>query len=373
VDATKETLPILNASDRAGVVSYSYRGYTHSFDEELLTRDFDAINNTIDSWDTIGGTCINCGLEKALQVMQTASNQSRNKTIVLLTDGRNQDADLASDERTLKLAQQAADREIPVYTAGFGTDENDVDDDSLLKPVASITGAQYNFTTTSKDLREFFRQSLGTTVKEERIALTGLSTNASTNGSVHAPSIAGDTDNIAMASDGGHQFPNINDPTAPSMFRHSFTVTDGEYVEMNASWYGCKEWEGTSLIEDGKRVARCSDVNEDNVHYVDDDDVNIYLDGYDAAASGPLYEPLLADEAAPWQDNMTQKLEPILDENDHLELNSNQALVVFNFSIGSQPDLYNRMPVLYEIGRSEEEAKPPVGYIDISNVHLAAD
>jgi hypothetical protein len=81
---------------------------------------------------------------------------------------------------------------------------------------------------------------------------------------------------------------------------------------------------------------------------------------------------------------MREKLESegLLTASDRLDLESNQLLVVFNFTdivdeskyvptnSSSEIEHWNRLPVLYEVGLSEGEARPPVGYVQVREVRI---
>ncbi|WP_424019432.1 vWA domain-containing protein [Halorientalis pallida] len=364
----------LNATDRAGIVGYDDTArYPGAGDHAYLTRNFEAVNDSIDTLTANSQTCINCGLNAALRAFSATGGQSQNRSVVLLSDGKNT-ASGASDSATLDAAQRAADRGIVIHTVAFGSGA----DTGLLEDIADITGGQYEQTGTPDEVREFFREAVTNPVSEDRVRLTAMTTNATAGGGldgVRAPYLTGETGQISFYEAGGTEFPNINDPKAPSTFRHSFAVEDGEKVFLGASWYGCEEWRVLSLQADGKRVSRCAKLNEDNMHNVSEENVGIYLDGYDAESN-------LFDRSNPrsysWQTPFHEHIEELLvdtdgdGDGDELELASNQALVVYNFSISGEPeDRYNRLPVIYEVGLSEDAVQPEdVINIQVRNVRV---
>jgi hypothetical protein len=377
VAAKEGGIAVLNATDRAGVVGYdAYARYPGSSDHAYLTGNFDAVNDSVDSLSAGGGTCLNCSLNAALRAYSATSGQSQNRSIVLLTDGKN-DVSRASesemDSATIAAAQKAAKRGIVVHTVALGTDANT----GLLQTIASLTGGEYEQTGTPAEVREFFREAVTNPVSEDRVRLTALTTNASTAGGlagVRPPYITGNAGQIARYDAGGKKYPNINDPTAPSTFRHSFAIEDGEKVFLGASWYGCERWRVLSAQADGNRISRCANLNGDTTHNVSENNIGIYLDGYDAEAT-------LFDSSNPanysWQPSFREQISDVLDDtdgdgNDELNLSSNQALVVYNFSIDGEPtDRYNRLPVLYEVGISEDAVQPEdVVNIQVRNVRL---
>ena len=361
----------LNATDRAGVVGYNpYANYPG--DHAYLARNFDAVNNSIDTLSAGGGTCINCSINAALRAFSATSSEAQNRSMVLLTDGRNnvtRASESEMNQATREAAEKAAKRDVTIHTVAFGSGA----DTALLQDIASITGGEYEQTATPIEVREFFREAVTNPVSEDRVRLTAMTTNASAGGGfdgVRPPYITGETGQISFYETGGTEFPNINDPKAPSTFRHSFAVEDGEKVFLNASWYGCEEWRVLSLEADGNRVSRCAQLNEDNQHNVSEENTGIYLDGYDAEAN--LFDPSNPANYS-WQKSLREQLEDVLvdtdgdGDGDELELRSNQALVIYNFSISGEPrDRYNRLPVLYEVGLSEDALQPE----DVINVQV---
>ncbi len=379
--AAIDSLSVLNTTDRAGVVEYNSRADMLTSGGQFLTntlRGPNSVESTINGLSAGGGTCINCGIRKALDMYATSSNQTRNKTIILLSDGRNDvswESTPNMNSRTRDMARRAAAQNVTIYAAGFGT-QADVNECllggrgvSCSQPgITNITGGEYNFSSSPDELRQFFRDSATNIVEQERITNVPLTVNATRNNAVQPPFIAGNDEDIARIRNGGRAFPNVNDPTAPSQFQQTFIVRNGDSVELNATYTACEEYETVPLTAGGTPVARCANVS--NADLIGPDHIGVYRDGYDAE-QGP--RPLLTDNSPSWDDTMYEKLESenLLDSNNHTQLESNQVLVVFNFSVESGHDWdWNRMPVLYEVGLSEGEARPPVGYLQIRDVRI---
>jgi len=75
---------ILNTTgNRVALVSFNsgISNYTS------LTNDIAYLNSTIDSYTAGGGTCICCAENKAYEILQTESNSSRQKFVIMMTDG----------------------------------------------------------------------------------------------------------------------------------------------------------------------------------------------------------------------------------------------------------------------------------------------
>jgi Mg-chelatase subunit ChlD len=458
--AAARSLVVLNDSDRVGLVSYDSDSIIFSTDGKLLTTDREdpyfsdydnlgdyyaestpgevntgagGFNGTLQELEEGGTTCIYCSLNSAFQVFGVASNQSRNQTIILLTDGQN---NVYTDKQVLDLAETANARNITINTVRIGGSPGGSFDDCssfLLQCIADRTGGSYLATNDQDKLREFFKSSLTTTEKEDVVRRTAISTNATTSGGqIYDPYVAGDTDGMATAQ---NNFLNINDPMAPSTFKHAFAVDDGESVYLNASWYGCTDketpgsgspegagqpkanWTATPLVRDGKTVYRCNDPNPDDVHNISDENVTIYLDGHVVGAGqtesnpggdpdewseyldyekgispnlgDPQGAPLLNNSSRPWQTNMTSQLEDYLvtrevdyDTSDgdteyvwELNLSSNEAIVVYNYSVADEKyDDNNRLALIYRIGLSEAEAQPEsIINVRVNKVELGED
>ncbi|MGM5485253.1 MAG: vWA domain-containing protein [Nanobdellota archaeon] len=69
--------------NRVGLATYSTDGHN----EHDLSKDEASINSSIDSFSTGGGTCISCAIRQARIMLQEQSNESRNKFIIVMTDG----------------------------------------------------------------------------------------------------------------------------------------------------------------------------------------------------------------------------------------------------------------------------------------------
>ena len=76
---------ILNSSllSRVGLISFANNANTYL----NLTRDFNALNSTINTYSPSGATCVSCAINRAHDMLQTQSNSSRLQFIVVMTDG----------------------------------------------------------------------------------------------------------------------------------------------------------------------------------------------------------------------------------------------------------------------------------------------
>jgi len=137
--AAKEFVGALVPGDRAGVVDFD--GDAHV--AQQLTTDFGAVNVTIENLDAAGGTNIGAGVARANQHFASASNDTRAKVAILLTDGQ------GSGGRA--QARTAADRNITIHTIGFGGA-----DGTKLSDIATITNGTYNYVEDASELPNVF-------------------------------------------------------------------------------------------------------------------------------------------------------------------------------------------------------------------------
>jgi len=381
-NAAKGFLGELNASmDRAGAVSFDTNAQyqvTNGWTGHYLTDDFDALNNTLEGIGANGGTESQDGIEYGNNVFALDSNETRKQVMVLLTDGVNNDCQDpwtaqplpetnddqpyncggsgTDNKESRELADEAAANGVTIYTIGYG-DDSEIDQ-AFLKDIATRTGGEYNQATNSDELDEVFEDIVEEISRTQTIALSPVSSNyTSASGNVYAPQAAGNLDHVAQYSINGQDFANINDPTAGSQFTHSFAVTDGESVQMEAYDYDCDEWRGTGRSKRGPdgevyNVVRCTEVVSAGTLSPD----GIYYDGDNVA-------PLLEENDGWWQRdiNATFDLHKEITVNrtsgpnfGDISMESNQALVYWDLPDGSESA--NRLLMLYEIGLSEEDA-----------------
>jgi Mg-chelatase subunit ChlD len=375
--AAKGFIGELNDSkDRAGLVSFEDSGfddpmpgatYRDTDDGRYLTGDFSdtGINGSIDDLpdDPRGGTDIEHGIFKANNVLSMKSNDVRNKVIIALTDGNNNGCDndddpldCANNRDAMDHINQSARDDITIYTIGVGGD--DAIDKAFLQMAADQTGGKFYQAEEANELASVFSE-IREDVNEQRFVVRSpLSTNFTTaTGEVVTPQIAGGTTNIANYSTGSHTFRNVNDPTAPSKFSHSFALDDDETVHINASTYTCEQYEQIQKTYTNNSntysVVRCSDINETagvKQTYTPD---AILLDGYDAS-------PLIDSTPGFWENDLNETLTqyPSVRLNGttgRLQMESNQAIFVFDLPDSRNSD--NKFAVLYQVGLSESESR----------------
>jgi Mg-chelatase subunit ChlD len=374
--AAKRFVGKLNDSyDRVGLTGFTTEGDTYRTDDgEYLTDDFDEFNDTIgDEIDADGGTNTSAGLEQAVVLQNLKSNSSREKVVILLADG--EDNDEVKDKWHRIKADVAAGSDIEVHTIGYNDDEDEYDEE-LLKNISSKTGGTFHKAGDEQELNDVFDDIFATVTETKVIANTPVTLNASLGtgaaGRVYQPTVGDDPDEVAMA-DGS---PNVNDPTAPP-FSLSLNPGDGSLTNLTAYRYGCAEYEVTNVVKSNATAdfteLRCVDINESTKSKLPTEDKTIYLDGNASA------ESLVDDPPAWWEGDIANDTfyadtpDPLIvrsnpSDDYEFELASNQAVVVFDFggtNLGRQ-----RLIMLYEIGLSTDSSASEL--IDVTVVTAEA-
>jgi len=344
-----------DSRDRVSVISYdTYPYYQRTAAGEYFSSDFSEINDTIEHINALSGTRIDRGLDQSNSVFDLKGNESRQKVTVLLTDGvnwpcRNEDDTYDCNENvwTRDAAWEADNDSITVYTIGFGDPDNV--DQTLLEDVAESTGGRYYAATNANALQDAFKNISERIEPKDAVANIPITSNVSSGGTHYAPEIPGDVSHIANTSDGDL---NINDPTAPTLFSHSFTIDDGETFALNVTDFECQDGHynvtGETVQVDGetRSVARCTQFSSESEAYEGD----IYVD-----EERP--DTLLQTTYADWQTDVNKSLRrfpstSIDPATGELNTTSNQALVAFDLP-PTGPGSKNTLVLLTRIGLAE--------------------
>lgn len=139
---SKRFVGALIEGDRAAVVDFDSRARLL----QGLTTDLDAANRSIDRIDSFGGTNIGAGIRTANAEFDRASNDSRAKVMIVLSDGFT-----FPESSARRQAERAAARNITIYTIGFGNPDR-----RLLRDIAAETGGSFTFVQDVNDLPEVF-------------------------------------------------------------------------------------------------------------------------------------------------------------------------------------------------------------------------
>lgn len=154
--SAKTFIDIAGSATYAGLVSYSTSATT---DRQLAVMDSAnqlALKNAIDALAASGGTCIECGLVYAADELTSSRGRSTaTRVIVLLTDGvgnYGKSGSSCGTECSVAGAVYCRDRNVTVYTIGFGSDVNDVE----LTNIAMLTNGEYYFAPNAATLTDIF-------------------------------------------------------------------------------------------------------------------------------------------------------------------------------------------------------------------------
>jgi hypothetical protein len=157
---------ILNSTgNRVGLVGYKRIIYDNLC-YDLSTNNF-SLKNVVNNWYSNLGdtTCICCGVNEAVDRILAQSNNSRNRTIIVMSDGQanercsgrsGQGINPTEDARI--AAAQAWSHGIRVYTIGFGPID-EVDQNTLIRMAAAGNGTYYY--SAYNDLEEVFKKIAG--------------------------------------------------------------------------------------------------------------------------------------------------------------------------------------------------------------------
>lgn len=364
--AAMDAVGIMNTSvvgDRAGVVGYTAYPDPEYPGGRYLSNDSGVLNNTVGELQANGNTDLAGGLNQSIAILDTARTEQSGGYIFLLTDGENSPGSARCgqygygynspacishfDERTRNAAEIAAKRGYTIYTFAYGNNA----DNSLLRDVADATGGEFNETGDASALSEVFRETIEDITQENQqfVARRPISTEVESDGVVRPPQVPGASDGIVdNVSVGGNTYVNINDPAAPTSFSHTFTIDDGETVTFDARTFDCNQADGYEAAGAVRTVngteypvARCTNVTTTG-DTLGADNVTVYTDGTNAAS-------LLED------DYVNRTLERYVDSSDDFTLESNEAVVRFDFA--PESDVRNDMFVLYSVGRPESSVK----------------
>lgn len=87
-NATKSFIDIVlnNSGSRVGLVAYSTSALDANY--HSLSNNTVSLKNRVDSWNAVGGTCICCGINKAVNGLITDSTPDKFRSIVVMSDGQ---------------------------------------------------------------------------------------------------------------------------------------------------------------------------------------------------------------------------------------------------------------------------------------------
>lgn len=135
---------------RLGLVGFSDDPYLMT----TFTDQFDALTQIVDALQPVNMTNISGGLEIALVEFENQADPDQPSLIILLSDGH-ANVGMTPTQMLEQLAPRAEERDIRICTAGFGTEESEVDVE-LLQGLADRTGGEFVFARTGEELMSFF-------------------------------------------------------------------------------------------------------------------------------------------------------------------------------------------------------------------------
>ncbi len=154
-----------SSDNRVGLVGY--RSSVSASDCHSLSDNDKSLKDKASSWEAGGGTCICCGINKAVDILKEGKNKKQ--FIIVMSDGHatyecdeqgwtpdlNEDSnpDRPEDD-AIQAAKEAHNKGIKVYTIGFGSNA----DEDALKKIAEEAGGKYYFSDTD-NLKEIYNQT----------------------------------------------------------------------------------------------------------------------------------------------------------------------------------------------------------------------
>jgi Mg-chelatase subunit ChlD len=354
--AAKQFVGLINESrDRVALVGYDTEArYLLVEGERYFAADPTDLNTTIDRFTTGGSTTINRGLNGSLDVQDVESNASRDRHVILLTDGQNSPGDDPVcvgytdseckdefDERTLAAARVAAEQNVVVHTIAFGDDA----DADLLKRVKNITGGTYSEADTGAELEQVFRGIFEQITESEQIVRTPVSTSLTVDGRVFKAQAAGGPGPLANASG----YLNANDPAFDGTVGYAVQTSDDALMELSAVELNCADYELTPVehtnatTDETYNEVRCA--NATGVKRpLPPSHVTIYADGADVSH-------LKGEPRRWWQPDLyNDTLGPYRDGTE-LALQSNEAIVLYGY--GAPGPGLDWLVLRYEFGLPE--------------------
>jgi Mg-chelatase subunit ChlD len=377
-DAAKQFVGLTNESrDRIALVGYDTDSrFVRVGYQRYFSADHAALNATVDRYSAGGGTAINRGLNTSVALHDIESNFSRTRHVILLTDGKNEpgdgvcsaegysDDDDCQDEfdrRTLDGARAAADQNVVVHTIAFGNDANE----TLLAEVANTSGGTYSKATTGTELRTVFEGIFQNITETDQVVRRPVSTSLSVNGTTYVPRAAGEDSNVA--SYGGQ--PNVNDPGIRGEFTYAVNTSDAAPMNVSAVTLACSDWELTAVRHTNASTGRTyNEVRCTNVTGVDREVPHENVTAYLAGADMTGFED--GDEAW-WQPDLyDDTLAPYVNASGRLDVESNQAIVVYDYPDSESEYGETRLVMLYEFGLPDSTTTATVIDVDVTEVRI---
>ncbi len=126
-----------------------------------LSSNQSQLTSTISSTQGYWGTCICCGINRAVELIESQQQSTKKKFIVLMTDGAatvqcSQQPNSTSTADAVQAAWDACNKNISVFTVGFGNDA-----DSATMQRMNCSGGKYYDATDTSALQQAYSQIAG--------------------------------------------------------------------------------------------------------------------------------------------------------------------------------------------------------------------
>ncbi len=205
-----------------------------------FTNEFKpAVYDRVEGLQAGGYTHLYQALTKAVRM--TAALEAGHRAVLLLSDGKNEPAEIGNPDEPIQLAREAG---IPIFVIGLGGEV----DEAYLQRVAAETGGLYQSAPTSAELADLFEKIAGLLKTQYTVSYTsqlaGEGQNyaiklalTQTNGTGSAELVVGSLPNIAIDETPTHG-PTAVSPvvaTEPLTDDHQGD-TDPEGKEINLAW-----------------------------------------------------------------------------------------------------------------------------------------
>lgn len=169
---------ITEADNRAGLVGFNHHNRAYEDDYyHNLSIDEVSLENKIDSWITSAGTCICCGINKAIQGLLSESDENRSRVMIVMSDGGangeciEQNTGSASQDAIQAACDAKDNHNITVYAIGFG---DSVDEETLQAIALTCGGGNYYYGSV-EELVDIYKQAAQDIIKAIYDAQTVIS------------------------------------------------------------------------------------------------------------------------------------------------------------------------------------------------------
>ncbi len=148
-EAAKIISDVILPQDSCAIVAFASSAWTR----QELTSNKELLKQVIDTMPfSGGGTAVNTGIAKGIEVVETVSESDRQRVFMLLSDGN---PDNASTAKT--MANTAAEKGIKIFTLGLGNGVNG----TFLTEIAALTGGKYKYSPTPEELSTIMTEIAG--------------------------------------------------------------------------------------------------------------------------------------------------------------------------------------------------------------------